>query len=244
MKDLLIYGSGGLAREVAYIIYDINLEKVEWNIVGFIDDDKSRWGKILNGIKVLGDIEFLNSYSKDVYVIISIADPKMKKRIVEKISSNVHIEYPTIIHPGVKISDYSGIGEGCVISYGCILSTNCVLGNHVFLNFRVVIGHDAVVEKYASIMTDSIVSGDVEIKEGAYLGTGVITIQNISIGKYSVIGAGAVVTKDIPDNTTVFGCPAWEIKKTKKIEACLSRLPEYIKRLKEIEEKLKQIHHS
>jgi hypothetical protein len=57
-----------------------------------------------------------------------------------------------------------------------------------------------------------------------------------------VIGGQSGVTKDIPDNTTVFGCPAHEIKKAKKIEACLSRLPEYIKRLKEVEEKLKEIH--
>ena len=58
----------------------------------------------------------------------------------------------------------------------------------------------------------SIPQGDVEIKEGVYLGTGVITIQNISIGKYSVIGAGAVVTKDIPDNCVAVGIPARPVK--------------------------------
>ena len=71
-------------------------------------------------------------------------------------------------------------------------------------------------------MTDSIVSGDVEIKEGAYLGTGVITIQNINIGRYSIIGAGAVVTKSFPEGYCIIGgVPAQKIKMLEK-EKCFS----------------------
>ena len=51
------------------------------------------------------------------------------------------------------------------------------------------------------------------IKRGAWIGAGAIILPNVTIGERAVVGAGAVVTKDVPPYTVVAGVPAKEIKK-------------------------------
>lgn len=57
----------------------------------------------------------------------------------------------------------------------------------------------------------------VVIKKGAWIGAGVIILQGVTIGTNAVVGAGSVVTKDIPDHTLAVGSPARVIKDLKKI---------------------------
>ncbi|MCW7079146.1 MAG: hypothetical protein OCU16_06440 [Candidatus Methanospirare jalkutatii] len=59
--------------------------------------------------------------------------------------------------------------------------------------------------------------GKVRIKHDAWIGTGAIILPNVTIGEFSIIGAGAVVTKDVPPYTVVAGIPARIIKKIKSI---------------------------
>jgi len=106
------------------------------------------------------------------------------------------------------------------------------------------IGHNVVIGENCIIVAQVGISGSTKVGDNTIIAGQVGLVGHIKIGKNVMIGAQSGVSKDVPDNTTIFGSPAREIKKTKKIEACLSRLPEYIKRLKEIEEKLKQIHRS
>ena len=118
------------------------------------------------------------------------------------------------------------------------------IGKGTKIDNLVQIGHNVVIGENCIIVAQVGISGSTKIGNNVVLGGQVGLAGHIKIGNNVMIGAQSGVTKDIPDNTTVFGCPAREIKKTKKIEACLSRLPEYIKRLKKIEEKLKEIRRS
>ena len=58
-----------------------------------------------------------------------------------------------------------------------------------------------------------VVDGKIRIENDAWIGAGVIILPNVNIGEFSVIGAGAVVTKDVPPYTVVAGVPAKTIKK-------------------------------
>lgn len=60
MKDIVIIGTGGIGREVAWIIEEINNINSTWNIIGFIDDNSKTWEKEFNGYRVLGGIEALD----------------------------------------------------------------------------------------------------------------------------------------------------------------------------------------
>lgn len=208
MKSIYIYGSGGFAREVAWLIEEINKEKEKWEIKGFLDDNSDNWGKTINGYKVLGDYTYLKNINKSVYVSIAVGNPKFKENIVNNIGSNELINFATLIHPSVQKSDLIKIGNGTIICAGTILTTNINIGKHVILNLDSTIGHDVVIKDFATVSPSVNISGNVKIGKSVSVGTGSAIIQNTNIGLNSTIGAGAVVIKDIPNNCTAVGVPA------------------------------------
>jgi UDP-perosamine 4-acetyltransferase len=78
----------------------------------------------------------------------------------------------------------------CIVNTGAIIDHDCVIGDHV---------HLAPGTKLA---------GNVSVEEGAFLGIGATVVPEINIGKFSRVGAGAVVINDISPFTTVVGVPA------------------------------------
>lgn len=212
MKDIAIFGVGGFGREVLTLIEDINKTKPTYKIVGFFDDGHEK-GEMVNGYPVLGKTQELNQWPTELSVAISIGNPEVKKRVIDKIS-NPNVNYPTLIHPNVIIgdSDYVKIGKGCIICAGNIITTNIEIGNFVILNLGCTVGHDTIIKDFAAFMPSCNISGEVLIEEGVYCGTGVKIINQTSIGEYATIGAGAVVTKPIPGHCTAVGVPAKVLK--------------------------------
>lgn len=213
MKDLAIFGVGGFGREVLTLINDINKIENEWNIIGFFDDAYKK-GEIINGIPILGSTDDLNSWKKEIYIVVAIGDPKIKHKVTNKIS-NSYVKFPTVIHPTVIIgdTDYVKIGKGCIICAGNIITTNVEIKDFVILNLACTVGHDTIIGNYASFMPTCNISGEVLINDSVYCGTGVKIINKVEIGENSIIGAGAVVTSSQPDNCTIVGVPAKVIKK-------------------------------
>lgn len=212
MKKIAIFGAGGFGREVKTIIDTINSGKPNtYDFVGFFDDGVEK-GKIVNGFPVLGGVEELNKYSEELYIVISIASPEIKKILLSKIE-NHNIDFPTIIHPKASISnDEVKIGKGCVICEGTIITCNIEIKDFVILNLMCTVGHDTVIESYCSFMPSVNISGEVVIGESVYVGTGAQIINLLEIGKNTIVGAGAVVSKSLPESCTAVGIPAKPIK--------------------------------
>ena len=93
-----------------------------------------------------------------------------------------------------------------------IHNKNTKIGNHVSVNPGCGIGHDAVIEDYATLYWNVTLSGNVRIQEGCEIGSKAVVIPKMTVGRWSVIGAGAVVVKDIPDSCTAVGIPAKPIQ--------------------------------
>ena len=213
MKDIAIYGAGGFGKEVLTLINDINKVEKLWNIVGFFDDGCKK-GDIINGITVLGTTQDLNNWNKEISVVIAIGNTIVKKKIIDNIN-NQYVDYPTIIHPTVLIGDqnYVKIGKGCIICANNIITTNIEIGDFVILNLACTVGHDTTIGNYTAFMPTCNISGEVKINDCVYCGTGVKIINQLEIGENSVIGAGAVVVKDVEANTVVAGVPAKVLRK-------------------------------
>lgn len=108
------------------------------------------------------------------------------------------------------------IGNHCVLSWGGIIDCagQVVIEDFVFFGHRVFVltgGHDYTL--FDQARQDSVLVKDVTIKRGAWVGTSAIVCPGVTIGEHSVIGAGAVVTKDVKSYTVVAGNPAREIRK-------------------------------
>lgn len=211
MKKIVIVGAGGFGREVKMLIDQINQSENKYEFLGFYDDGFAKKTNI-NYDEVLGSIEDLANIDCEINVVIAIGDPVVKKKIVEKLT-NSNIIFPTLIHPSVIIgTEFVNIGMGCIICAGNILTCNISIKDFVILNLMCTVGHDTIINSFASFMPSVNISGEVLIHEEVYVGTGAKIINQLEIGKQTIIGAGAVVSKTLPEKCTAVGIPAKPIK--------------------------------
>ncbi len=212
MKKIAIFGAGGFGREVHSLIEQINSNSQEYDFVGYFDDGIEK-NTIINGYPVLGGITDLNKYISELDIVLAIGNPEIKRKVHEKIK-NINITFPTLIHPSVLIGNrkYNHIGNGCIICAGVMITINTIINDFVILNLSCTVGHDTVIGKYTSFMPTVNISGEVNIGEGVYVGTGAKIINQIEIGNNTIVGAGAVVSKSLPSNCTAVGVPAKVIK--------------------------------
>ncbi len=207
MEDIVIYGSGGMAREVVELIGDINRIKPAWRVLGYLDDIKGDSGEVINGYKILGTGQLLLNFEKPVNVVIAVSNPEAKESIYKKITG-YPVKFPVLIHPSARVAESAKIGEGSVIGIDCIVSVNVCIGRHVFLNMRTVAGHDAVIGDYCSCLVNCIIAGDVTIGERSLLGSGCIIMEKTKIGKRVRVGMGSIVSSDVQDNHVVMSRPS------------------------------------
>lgn len=211
MKKIAIIGAGGFGREVKTLIDSINIVNPTYQFVGFYDDGFEK-GSLVNEYPVLGGVEDLNAVENALAIAIAIGDPKTKFTLFSKIK-NKQISFPSLIHPNVLISnDFVAIGEGCIVCASCIITCNIKIEDFVILNLMCTVGHDTTLSSFSSFMPSVNISGEVIIHEKVYVGTGVKIINQLEIGSNTIVGAGAVVSKTLPQNCTAVGIPAKPIK--------------------------------
>lgn len=212
MKKIAILGTGGFARELTTLIQDINAFSPTYDFIGYVDGFLPK-DTLVNGYPVIGNDDEINNVSEELGLVLAFGDPKLKKRVKTKFT-NPLLFFPTLIHPSVMIGDrrFVEIGEGCIICAGCILTTNIRIKDFVTLNLQCTVGHDTTINEYSSFMPTCNISGEVNVGEGVYCGTGVKIINLTSIGDYTIVGAGAVIAKSLPARCTAVGVPAKPIK--------------------------------
>lgn len=211
MEDIIIYGAGGMAREVAALIEDINHDSPVWNILGYIDDFKGACGEYVNGYKILGSHEVLKNLKKPANLVIAVGDPAAKESIYNRIKEyNLH--YPVLIHPSARVSGSASIAEGTIIGMDCIVQVNVKIGRHVFLNMRTILGHDVEIMDFSSCLVNCIVSGNVIVRKGALLGSGCVVMEKRSIGERAKVSMGAVVSFDVEDGYVAMSRPTKSMK--------------------------------
>lgn len=211
MEKIAIIGAGGFGREVKTLIDSINRLKKRYDLIGFFDDNIDR-GTSINGLKILGGLTDLNNIDFNLNVVLGIGVPDVKRKIISSIS-NANISFPNLIHPSVIVSkDDVILGKGNIICAGNILTCNIKIEDFITLNLCCTVGHDTIIHSYSSFMPSVNISGEVEVNEAVYVGTGAKIINQLSIGENTIVGAGAVVAKTLPANCTAVGIPAKPIK--------------------------------
>lgn len=193
MKNIIIAGAGGLGREILALLKNINTTQPQWKVLGFVDDGKTV-GDVVNGVEVLGGVEYLNTLKTGTAVIIAISLPKVRKTIFDAIS-NTNIYFPTIIHPSSIISDadFVGMGQGCILCINTVLTTNVVLGDFVLINAGAIINHDAQISSFSTIMPGVNISTGAQISKGCFIGTGSKISKPAVISAWENLPAGTII---------------------------------------------------
>ncbi len=213
-KPLLLFPFGGNTREALISILAINNIKPEWDVVGFLDDNRAVHGKDYCGIEVLGGRELLCTYD-DTYVLAAPGSPKgylRRKTIIDSLSLNL-ARFATIIHPSVVRAPDAQIGCNTLLMSNVVVSCGSRIGNHCIILPNTVLAHDSSISDYGCIGSNVSISGSVNIGSECYIGSGVKIRENIRIGERTLIGLGSNVISDIGPESLAVGNPAKAITK-------------------------------
>ena len=212
LPPLVIFGVGGLGREVLLLVRQLNEVHPIWDIRGFYDDQPPAAATVA-GLPYLGGSSDLNASTEPVAVAVAVGSPVSRAAVVARLTSP-QLYFPVLVHPSVEIATHQAVllGEGCIVQRGGLFTCDITLGRFVLVNLACTIGHDAVLEDFCSLMPHANVSGAAYLETGAYLGTGATVIQGVRVGAHSILGAGAVAVRNVPAHSTAVGVPARELK--------------------------------
>jgi sugar O-acyltransferase (sialic acid O-acetyltransferase NeuD family) len=213
MKDIAIYGAGGLGREVACLIKMVNRKDPTWNLIGFFDDAPSKQGTSNEYGPVLGGMDALNAYPKPLSVAVAVGNPAVLHHIVSRIQ-NDRVEYPNLYAPDTIFLDRDNvrIGRGNIVCVGCSISCHVVMGDFNLLNGFVSLGHDTTIGSYNAMMTAVRIAGEVTVGDENLFGSASVVLQQVKIGNRTTIGANSTVIRKTKDGHTYIGNPARRIK--------------------------------
>ena len=212
-KDLYIIGAGGFAKEVGFLIKEINqssLDNEKYLLKGFIDIRNIGESIILGKEKytILSEDNFVSgSVNRSAHMVIGTANPIFVKKIIEKFGDRY--DFPNLIHPNV-IGDFEHIamGKGNIIAAGCIFTTSIKIDSYNIINIGSTIAHDVEIGSFNIINPRTNISGGVRVGDSNIFGTNSTVIQYLEVGENTTIGAGAVITRSIEDNSIMLGNPA------------------------------------
>jgi sugar O-acyltransferase (sialic acid O-acetyltransferase NeuD family) len=212
-ERIIIFGAGGFGREVLQLTRDSERAGGGQTCVGFLVDEGVSAPDKLNGAPVHRGPAALRSEGWDA-VVIGVGAPAARKKIAERLQGALPgLRFATVVHPRAAVGDTVRLGPGCVIAVGTVLTTEIVLGAHVQVNLNATIGHDCEIGDFVTIDPGVTISGNCHLEEGCDLGSGANLLPNVRVGAWAVLGAGAVVLRDIPADCTAVGVPAVPIKR-------------------------------
>ncbi|MCI4138037.1 acetyltransferase [Bacillus vallismortis] len=143
----------------------------------------------------------------DVLFLIAIGNNRIRKQQAERLGLKKE-DFITLIHPSAIVSKSAVIGEGTVIMAGAIIQADARIGAHCIINTGAVAEHDNHISDFVHLSPRVTLSGAVAVQEGAHVGTGAAVIPQLTIGSWSIVGAGSAVIRSIPDGVTAAGAPA------------------------------------
>jgi sugar O-acyltransferase (sialic acid O-acetyltransferase NeuD family) len=199
---LAILGASGHGKVVADAA-----EQAGWQSVVFFDD---AWPDLkANGPwAVEGNTEALLERLTDFDgVVVAIGNNRIRAvKQAELVASGG--KTATIIHPSAMVSAHATVGVGSVVLANAAVNACATVGAGVIVNTGAVVEHDCVVGDFTHISPNAVLAGGVALGSLVWVGSCASVKPLIAIGEASVVGMGAVVTKDVPPSVTVIGNPA------------------------------------
>ncbi len=195
-----IYGAGGHGRVVADAARATGLRPV-----GFVDDHPH--GGDLDGLRVVpardGHWETPGAFR----FVVAIGENRIRARIFHELAGRGGIPV-TLVHPDATVSPRAALGPGTVVLAGVVVNPGAVVGANCILNTACSVDHDCRLGDHVHVCPGVRLAGTVEVEDGVMLGTGAIVIPGRRIGTWSLVGAGAVVVRDVPKARVAIGNPA------------------------------------
>jgi sugar O-acyltransferase (sialic acid O-acetyltransferase NeuD family) len=195
-----ILGAGGHAKVVISTLLsaDVKIDRI-------LDDNPDKWGTRMLSMEITGPLSEINNSSTGD-VIIAIGDNRTRKHIVEKFQ---HTRWAmAVVHPDAYVHPSVRLGSGTIVFAKAVIQPDAVIGDHCVVNTGATIDHDCRIGNYVHVAPGVNLAGEVCLEEGVFCGIGGKVITGVTIGKWTTVGAGGVVIKDLPEYSLAAGVPA------------------------------------
>lgn len=202
MSTLLIVGAGGHGEVVADIAESLGC----YSEIGFLDDSRTPGENGPLGYSILGGLSEARVHPGADFVV-AIGNPGSRRAIMEQLQSLGH-RVVTLVHPSAVVSRHAVLGAGTVVMPGAVIGPSVSIGVGGIVNTSASIDHDCRLSDFVHVSVGSHVAGTVTVGEGTWIGAGAVISNNKQICANCMIGAGAVVVRDITAPGTYIGVPA------------------------------------
>lgn len=203
---ILIIGAGGHGQVVADILWQSSRRGLTDRPIGYLDDDPTLHGQCRLNLPIVGTIAQLASIRHSA-VILAIGSNEIRHTLYTDLCRQGE-HFATACHPSAIIGANVEIGRGCVICAGAIVSTGSVLMDNVILNTGSTVDHHNLIADHVHIAPGVHLGGDVQIATETLIGIGATVMPGRRVGARTIVGAGAVVTRDLPSDIVAMGVPA------------------------------------
>lgn len=204
MQDLVIIGAGPFGEEMLDNIRWINEEKPRWNILGFVDEERT--GDI-DGVKILGNLEAFLKMDKNVRYFVASLDGKERERIM-RICKSAGFTAAVIVGVKVSIEENVEIGEGCYLGYATKLWYGSRLGDGVIVEHMGVVNTDTEIGAYTTCCLFVAVGRAVKIGKYNHFDARCTVDDGVATADGCRFKLGTVVVKNIDVPGQYVGIPA------------------------------------
>lgn len=210
MKNLYIVGARGFGRKVFCIAKESIGYGEDFVIAGFLDDKKEALDGYEGYPPIISSVENYEIKPNDVF-ICALGDVTYKKKYID-ILRDKGADFITLIHKTACFEQNVKLGAGCIISSGVKICCDTTIGDFNTFQPYVVVGHDVMIGNYCHFNTFCFMGGFVKIDDMATIQTSAVILPHKRVSSFSVVGAGAVVLRNVNTGITVFGNPAVKLK--------------------------------
>jgi UDP-perosamine 4-acetyltransferase len=201
-------GAGGHAKVVLEVLRSCQ----DVDVVGLLDPRSELWNTTILGVPVLGDDSLLPALHdrgiRGAFIGVGgVRDTGPRRRTYEAALA-AGFEVIAAVHPRATVSQSARIGRGPTIMAGAVINAEARLDDNVLVNTGAIVEHECVIGRHVHLATGSRLAGNVRVEDGAHVGIGATVRQGLTIGRCAVVGAGAVVVRDVPEGLVVAGVPA------------------------------------